>query len=77
MGIAKDPLQSAASAESWEREQRGERLDTLHGSSWSHAARSLPQISDKIRDQANQAKPQAGCMVGEEDALSLTHFNLH
>jgi hypothetical protein len=37
-GIAKDPLQSAASTESWDREQRGERLDSLHGSSWLQAA---------------------------------------
>jgi len=77
VGIAKDPLQPAAGPESWEGEQRGESLDTLHDGSGLCTARSLSQISNTLRAPANQAKPQAGCMVGEEDALSFTHFNLH
>jgi len=77
VGIAKDPLQSAARTKSWEGEQGGEHLDMLHRSSRSNAARSLPHISDKIRVSDNQAKPQAGCGLGEEDALSFTHSNLH
>jgi hypothetical protein len=77
MGIAEDALQVAVGTKSWEREQGGESLDMLHGSSWSQTARSLPHLLAKIREPAEQAQPQAGCGIGEEDALSFTHSNLH
>ena len=60
VGIAKDPLQPTAGQESWKREHRGERLGIFHRSSWTTTARSLPQISDKIRALAVLDQTQSG-----------------
>ncbi|CUS36709.1 hypothetical protein COMA1_30198 [Candidatus Nitrospira nitrosa] len=53
MGIATDPLQAAAGTESGEGEQGGEYPSLFHASSRTTAARSLPQISDRIRGRTN------------------------
>jgi hypothetical protein len=77
MGIAEDSLQAAVGTKYGEREQGRESLDTLHGSSWSQATRSLPYSLAQIRASAEQTQSQAGGGVGGEDALSFTHSNLH
>jgi hypothetical protein len=75
VGIAEDSLQAAAGTASGEGEQGGECPRLFHGSSRTTTARSLPQISDKIRGRTHEATSQAGYEVGITPR-SLTHFNL-
>ncbi|THJ16235.1 MAG: transposase [Nitrospira sp. CG24B] len=76
VGIAEDALQPTAGTESRNGEQGGERLRVFHGVSWANAARSLPQISDKIRGLATLPQSQAGCRVGTLHVRSFIHSNL-